>query len=103
MQIYNTHTASCDCCNDVTEAEHFADAEAYLAILNQVHDSKDLIAQNANDKELYTNSELTELVTSYISISDLIGSSNAADGDVVIVVTLSSSGAVVVNAYPIDY
>lgn len=87
--------------NDLMEAV-YGDANAYLAVLEQITASKDIIVNNSDSEQLYTGTSLKQYVSSYISVAELVGP-NADDGDVVIVISMDQNGAVSSAVYPFDY
>ena len=108
--VLEPHIETCNSCKAVYDAYvddedgvATADAKAYFAILDQVSSSKDVVVENIGNQKLYSDSPLTQYVSSYISVAELMQNANASDGDVVLVVTMDSLGVVTVNVYPLEY
>ena len=79
------------------------DAKAYLAILDQVGDAKDVVSSNLSSGEIYNESDVLSYVNNYLTAADLLSRANAVDGDVVILFTIDKSGKIHADCYPINF
>lgn len=104
LSVIDNHSCT-SCANKLSEiaSKAASDANAYLSVLDQITASKEIIINNSDSQQLYTGTSLKQYVSAYISVAELVQSTNAADGDVVIVISMDQTGAVSSTVYPLDY
>ncbi len=79
------------------------DAQAYLSLLGQVSESKDMVLSDIENPNLYASESLTSYVSNFVSVAAVLNQTGASDGSVVIVFTLDADGSIKGVTYPLDY
>ncbi len=79
------------------------DANAYIALLEQVGKSSDKVLENINDDNIFEDPSLVAYVNNYVNVAEVLKNTYAADDSIVFTFSLDADGALKTGVYPLDY